>query len=247
MISTKNTEKALAELRSKTTNKVLTMSLAELHQNFNCKVDGTGVHFFHDKTHHIAVDAELPLHLAECTFVHECLHAILRVEGFPCAESDDQDITSENHLRSLSNITGNVTNAMHHPEIYKRMAADFQLRMDDYFGNVVKAKKNRFRKLRSNCQGGIEEIYLSQQNFLDAVEYFFYPPLFRDEIFSEFNSLFPENCSFMKAIRDKDLRYGSFKEAKASMESMLDRIRRYASKRGAEALNDQVWDRIFVP
>jgi hypothetical protein len=246
MISTDNTKKALADLKSKTKNEILFFRNKEFEKHFKTIINGNGAHYYFENKHYIAVDENLPIELAECTFVHECLHAILRSDGFPrayCIDIGDMNAQMKN---SLLNISGSVTDTIHHPIIYKRMNSDYNLNMENYFDKMVESKLKRLINMQNQNINGIDRIYLSQQNFIYAVEYFFYPTKQKEIIFNELKNTFPDNYQSLINIKNNKLNFYTSKEAASSIEFILEKIKKYAANRNAEILNKQVWDRIVI-
>jgi hypothetical protein len=246
MISTDNTKTALIDLKNKSSKEVVLLSKGEFEKHFEIKINASGAHYYFDDKHYIAIDEKLPIELAECTFVHECLHAILRAEGYPCAYAIDKGDMNAEMRNSLANISGFVTDAIHHPEIYRRMSSNYSLDIHGYFDKVVEAKVKRLKNMKKNIDNNIENVYLSQQNFIDAVEYFYYPIKQKEIIFNELKKYFIDNYQSLNNIKKTKLNFNTSKDASQSIEFMLEKIKKYATSRNAEILNKQVWDRIVI-
>jgi hypothetical protein len=210
------------------------------------KINASGAHYYFEGKHYIAIDEKLPIELGECTFVHECLHAILRTEGYPCAYVIDKGDMNSNMRNSLANISGFVTDAIHHPEIYRRMSANYNLDIKNYFDKVVEAKVVRLKNMQKSISNNIEYIYSSQQNFIDAVEYFFYPTIQKETIFNELKNNFIDNYQSINNIKESKLNFNTPKNAILSIDFILEKIKKYAVSRDAEILNKQVWNRIVI-
>jgi hypothetical protein len=246
MILTDNTKIALADLKSKAKKEIIFFSNKEFEKHFKTIINGNGAHYYFENKHYIAVDENLPIELAECTFVHECLHAILRTERYPCAYIIDKGDMNPAMRNSLANISGFVTDAIHHPEIYRRMSTNYSLDIKGYFDKVVEAKVVRLKNMQKNIGNDIENIYLSQQIFINAIEYFFYPPKQKVIIFNELKNTFPDNYQSLINIKNNKLNFYTSKDAASSIEFILEKIKKYAASRNAEILNKQVWDRIVI-
>jgi hypothetical protein len=246
MISTTNTKIALTDLKNKTNKEVVLLSNDEFEKLFKIKINASGAHYFFEGKHYITIDKKLPIELGECTFVHECLHAILRTEGYPCAYIIDKGDMNANMRNSLTNISGFVTDAIHHPEIYRRMSTNYNLDIKNYFDKVVEAKVLRLKNMQKSISNDIEYIYSSQQNFIDAVEYFFYPTIQKEIIFNELKNNFIDNFQSINNIKESKLNFNSPKDAILSIDFILEKIKKYAVSRDADILNKQVWNRIVI-
>jgi hypothetical protein len=246
MINTNNTKSALEDLKSKTNKEIIFLSNQEFEKQFETKLNGNGAHYYFEDKHYISIDENLSEEIAECTFVHECLHAILRSERYPCAYIIGKGDMNPEMRNSLLNISGSVTNAIHHPIIYKRMNENYNLNLDKYFDEIVEAKAKRLYQIKNNIGSEIEKIYLTQQNFIDSIEYFFYPINQKKNIFNELRLNFVDNYQSIINIKESKLKFGTAKDACSTIEFMLEKIRKYAISRNAEILNKQVWDRIVI-
>ena len=126
------------------------------------------------------------------------------------------------------------------------MSTNYKLEMDGYFDKIVEAKIKRLNQMQKNIGNGIEKIYLSQQNFIDAVEYFFYPIKQKEIIFNELKKCFADNYQSLVSIKKNKLNFETSKDAYSSIEFMLEKIKKFANSRNSEVLNTQVWDRIII-
>ena len=246
MIKTENTQKALNTLRKVTKNEVLFLSKGQFEEKFKTKLDGNGVHYFFDEKHHICIDENISESEKECTYVHECLHAILRLEGYPCCYLEGRRDFRVEEKNSLLRITGSITDAIHHPTIYERMTKDFDLDMDLYFRNLLIKKIERLELMKTDHKDDLSVVYISQQNFIDAVEYFFYPNEVQSKLFEQVKKMLPDNYGFLKGIKPKKLRFDNPENSKSTINDILERIKRYGQKRDAEILNERVWNLMII-
>jgi hypothetical protein len=246
MIETENTQKAISSLRKVTTNEILFLSKAQFEEKFKTKLSGNGAHYYLDDKHYICIDNTRSHSEQECTYVHECLHAILRIEGYPCCYLEGIREFRDEEKKSLMNISGRITDALHHPEIYQRMTNDYNLNMGIYFENLLTTKIDRLEKVKREGLDNISIVYMNQQNFIDAIEYFFYPKEVKFKIFQKIKEILPDNYSFLKGIKPKKLRFETPENSKSTINDFLKRIKKYGQKRNAEMLNEAVWNLMLI-
>jgi hypothetical protein len=246
MIKTKNTIKALSSLKQKTTNEIIILSESKFEEKFQIKLSGNGAHYSFNHKHYICVNEKIPDFAQECSFVHECLHAILRIEQYPCCYLEGRRDFGVEEKKSLLAITGKLTDALHHPEIYKRMIEEYNLDIGRYFESLLKVKIERLEKIKVSSSDNISLVYISQQNFIDAFEYFFYPEKIKLKLFQKMKEIYPDNYSFLIGIKEKKRKFDTPENAKLSINGLLNKIKKYGKKRNAEVLNNQVWDLMLI-
>lgn len=245
MIKTANTHKALSLLQEVTTNEILFFSKNEFEEKFRTKFTGNGAHFFFNNKHHICINENMSDLAKECTYVHECLHALLRIEGYPCCYLEGRRVFRDKEKNSLLHIAGSITDAMHHPQIYQRMKKDFDLNLELYFKNLLIAKIDRLESM-PRSEDNFSAVYRSQQNFIDAIEYFYYPLDIKSKIFEKIKEILPDNYNFLINLKPKKIKFDTPKNSKSTMDDLLNRIKAYGKKRNAEILNERVWNLMII-
>lgn len=246
MIQTENTIKALKSLKQITTSEIIILSESKFEEKFQIRLSGNGTHYFFNQKHYICINEKMPHFAQECSFVHECLHAILRIEKYPCCYLEGRRDFRDEEKKSLLTIAGKLTDALHHPEIYKRMVKEYNLNIEKYFENLLKIKIERLEKIKTNSSDNLSLVYISQQNFIDAYEYFFYPEKIKLQLFDKMKEIFPDNYSFLIGIKEKKRKFETPENAKLSIINLLKKIKKYGDKKNAGVLNNQVWDLMLV-
>ncbi|NDK56823.1 hypothetical protein [Pontibacter fetidus] len=205
-----------------------------------------GVHYFDGEQHIIGVNSEKP-ETNESTFVHECIHAILDIEGFPKVKIDykgSEDITINKNCDLLAAF---LSSAIQHPEVYRRMDKEFNIDMRNYFQGLLIQKKSRLTKKDSVSQGGLDAVLSNQQDIIDGFEYFFYSENEQKEILDLFKKVSPSAFDFLQGIRKKSkLDFYSPSKARVSALDFFERIKKYGEKKAGQSLNTMFWDKISI-
>lgn len=122
-----------------TQKKILVRDISELRFEDKFFHNCFGAESENDRNLLVWIDARLVTEMIEAIYVHELLHRVMRYQGFA-----EWNITKD-HLSSkqssigetADDLCGFVGSKLEHPEIYRRMRADFNLDMDGYFSNEL--------------------------------------------------------------------------------------------------------------
>jgi hypothetical protein len=191
------------------------------------------------------------LHTCEATFVHEILHQILKYEGFP-------DIVIYNDIALdlppqiqmvLPKLQSFFSSTIEHPEIFKRMASDFNLDLLPYYEVHLQQKIDRFkRRLDKDFKVRAEYYFYAQQDILDGLEYYSYPPKYREEILRIFKECSPDACVSCSFLYDAKIRKIGFNTPALSYESakiIKDHIIKYGEKKSTGIFN-KMWEALEI-
>jgi len=184
----------------------------------------------------------------ENTFVHEVLHGVLKYEGFPRAQINEQYARTHlsQHLAdALYKLQALFQSVLVHPEIYRRMRETYNLNMEAYYDGLLKQKTNRFNRDRGH--GDQEQIFFNQQDVVDGLEYFYYDVKQRTKILALFkeksNSAY-DSCFDLQRTIDK-IGMHHPQSCRKSARIIKAHIIKYGEKRGLELLNN-MWKALEI-
>lgn len=246
MEETPNTIKAKKLLEEISGYPVVIRTLDELALEYNIpSIKGYfGVHDFNGRQHTIGVNSNKP-ETNESSFVHECIHGILSVEGFPSVEYQNptRDVQEERILKMLASY---LSSAIQHPEVYRRMTIDFNLNMTEYFQNLMLQKKNRLNKKPSEYNNEVEKVFSTQQDIIDGHEYFYYESNSKVEILKELLQKSRGAYNFLLGIQKSKLDFSTPTVCRNSGNKLLDRVIKYGDKRIGNSLSNRFWNNLKI-
>jgi hypothetical protein len=185
----------------------------------------------------------------EATFVHEVLHIILRYEGFPEVIIDQEKAnTLPNQFRQvLPKLQSFFSSTIDHPEIFRRMGSEFDLNLHSYYQIQVQQKINRFHKSLKEESKNDQYYFFRQQDILIGLEYFFYPPNYKERILQVFNELYPDAYASCSSLYEKVKKIGFHtpESAYQSGKMIKAHIIRYGERKGARIFN-KMWEALEI-
>jgi hypothetical protein len=206
VIETPNTTKALLALREYTVKEVLTRPIEEFrHPSFSqtssylglvCETAGS-------------IDIYLSDRCPEETFVHEVLHKVLDYECFPNAYIDTEfaeRALSPEMMRVLPNLQSSLTSTVHHPEIFARMEAEYDLDLERYYAIQVEQKMRRFERVLKIDNPALYHFF-RQEDILVGLDYFLWGR-HGEHLLAFFRGHFPEAFGSCLNLREKVLETG---------------------------------------
>jgi len=186
----------------------------------------------------------------EATFVHEVLHIILRYEGFPevIIDQEKASVLPIQFRQVLPKLQSFFSSTIDHPEIFRRMESEFDLDLSPYYEIQVQQKINRFHKgLREELKRDQQYYFFRQQDILIGLEYFFYPPNYKETILQVFNQFYPDAYASCSSLYEKVKKIGFYtpESAYQSEKIIKTHIIRYGERKGVGILN-KMWDALEI-
>lgn len=184
MVETSSTKKVREQLADCTQKPIVIESLEQLskQKGLSSVMTYAGASQINESAINIFLNYDKP-DTHESTFVHEVLHAILRYEQYPSIEINQE--FAKQHIKkrdndSLSMLRNKFGSSITHPEIFRRMIQLFDLDINSYFENLMKIKIQRLkRKKESKIK---KEVFYSQQDIMDSIDYFYYLEPYKSEL-----------------------------------------------------------------
>jgi hypothetical protein len=185
----------------------------------------------------------------EATFIHEMLHKILRYEGFP-EVIIDQEKANTLHIQYkqfLPKLQSLFSSIIDHPEIFRRIESEFDLDLHSYYQIQVQQKINRFHKSWKEEPKNDQYYFFRQQDILIGLEYFFYPPIYKERILQVFNELSPDAYASCSSLYEKVKKIGFYtpESAHQSGKMIKAHIIRYGERKGARIFN-KTWEALEI-
>jgi len=249
MLETDNTRLAREHLAGLTDKPVIITTLQQMAQAAGIGDLGAHLGVCRETADNItiAVDPNKP-ETHEATFVHELLHRMLDHKGFPQIWINDMyaETNVPRHLwRLLPQLQSRFSSVLQHPEIYRRMREDYKLDMERYFDSLLIQKVGRFNK--RNWRSEHERTFLSQQDILDGLEYFYYDANQKTQILSCFkdNSESAYNSCLQLHRQIEKIGTHTAHSCLKSAKAIKAHIIKYGEKRNLHLLNN-MWESLDI-
>lgn len=175
-----------------------------------------------DDRDEVYLNETLPEHMA----VHEIVHAILREEGHPDYRFDESKITRRSQYQGkLTDQLTHLHNKFQHPEVYRRMAAVYDLEMEQYLAYVARQFSDQTKQHINGKQ--FRFVFGRQAQVLNVVDLL---------------NLFPRTKQVLALVKaEAPSAYRTAIEAKDAMDSIGT-----TSLTQALAAVNAVWERIIA-
>ncbi len=112
----------------------------------------------------------------EETFVHEVIHQILHLEGFPAVLIDDyylENTIPKKYHNLIDKLSGFLGSTFSHPEVFRRMETLYDFDLDNCYEMEFRQKMNRFKKSFSDETKDKNNLLFSdQQEILTGLDYY---------------------------------------------------------------------------
>lgn len=247
MIETKNTEKALSELRIFTDKPVTVRPISEMllpGWNKPPKYLGGAVE----------TDDEITIWLSdkcpEESFIHEVLHCILRHEGYPEISINEDYVNRKIHSEyweDLPRLQGYFSSTITHPEVFRRMESEFSINFDRYYNLQMMQKLDRFKKMKNDNISENLHPYVMQQCILDSLDYFLWGD-YGQKLLSEFQSMFPGAYQSCIALFNKVNKVGFShpKKVQDSATIIKQHLIKYGERKGLDRKISNLWKALDI-
>jgi len=189
----------------------------------------------------------------EQVLVHELLHVLLRFEGYPEIFRDlnylkkyiGKTAANQNLIDNLQSV---LSSTIDHQIIYPRMGSIAELRTEDYFETLVRAKTNRVNKKNKNSlrYKNIDVFYRQQDlNVLFDLQAF--GPS-SQLLIQKYSNTYPELYSYFQALNSfvQETGFSTPIVAKESAEKILSGIIEYGEKHNLDQRVNNLWRCLFV-
>lgn len=210
MDETENTSLARKHLAEVTDKPIKIVSTKELADKFGMSwVENTfGVCRENDGHILIGLNYSRP-ETNESAFIHEVQHIILRHEGFPTVSINEhfgKKNIQVDHIKTLIGIHNQLCSVIQHPAVYQRMAKNYNIDMEKYFERAVGQKIHWLSEREKAIKYDHErEVFFTQQDILDGLEYFYYAQKQKEVIIENFKEnssiAYHSCCSLLKKIQ----------------------------------------------
>jgi len=248
---TRNGFRAIEMLRKYTNKNILVKDIRELagHLSFPGVESYLGVSDNAPENIIIYLNFSYP-NTCEATFVHEVLHIILHYEGFPqVIINQEKANTLPIQLRQgLPKLQSFFSSTLDHPEIFRRMESEFDLDLSSYYQIQVQQKINRFHKsLKEGAKRSQQYYFFRQQDILIGLEYFFYPPNYKETILQVFNEFHPDAYASCSSLYEKVKKIGFYTRESAYQSGKMIKahIIRYGERKGVGIFN-KMWEALEI-
>lgn len=244
MVSTPNTEMALAALRLHTSKRVVVRPVSEFHHpsfagSYLGAVDES------DEAINVYISELCP----EQSLVHEVLHKVLDCEGFPNAWIDAgfaKGALPAGMLRALPALQAAFTSTVQHPEVFRRMEDDYDLDLDGYYALQAGQKLGRLERLSAN-ENPVLYHFFRQEDILLCLDCLLWGGHGR-KVLAYFRETFAEAHASCLELAEK-VRARGFSTPGAALESALairEHIMDYGERNLADRRLNDMWRALDV-
>lgn len=240
-IDTDNTKRITGAIESKIGEPVQKVDIAGMAKGYK------GFYCFDGKRVRIEVDCSQPAGLAEAVFVHEGLHVLLLLEGYPGVTVNSAKAANLEY-EAMESIKAAFQSVIDHPEVIRRMASEFDLEMEPYLDMEAQQKQLRLEEYaaKPSTKKDIDYWFCRQQDILWGLDYYNFGKAREESLLKTFSSQFPDACRYCKKLYGQvGQRLSTPHEALSSAKLIRTQIKLYAKKNNASAINNY-WDALGI-
>ena len=175
----------------------------------------------------IYIDFKYSTDQIEASYVHELLHVLCTLEGFPNVILNQRykKIISPDNWGLAEGLRDDLWTAIQHPYVFIKVINEYDLNLDIYFDDMVYQKILRFNK-RETETSDFQLRFLAQQDILIGLEYFSYPEKHQKQIMKIYEELNPASFNACIELYEK-LSFDTPKNTFKSGNIMLDFLKEY--------------------
>ncbi len=187
----------------------------------------------------------------EQVLVHELLHILLRLEGFPEIYRNEnyiRETVGTSNINLIDNIQSILSSTIDHQIIYTRMKDNEKLEPESYIQALIEMK---FKRLHKTEQGSKKyrniEIFYRQQDLFVLFDLHIFGELSK-KLQIEYSKMHPELVSFFNTLNTSVQKIGfdSPIQAKKSADYIITSIIRFGDVNNLDRRINNLWRCLFV-